>query len=621
MVWDGDQGRALAPEEAEELMGLPRGYTQEIPATSKGGANMARRHAIGNGFHIPSIILLLSLLVSPHTATSSLAQRSGALHSQEGRQAGQQQWAERHSKGTIWDDERLGQLPTRLADALLDEALGLFPASLFRAPPAPEGAVRRARESLRHIDLRLFDNFGLYLTETGAPPTATGPDLQALWAKSPAHAAAGKQHRPSAAAAAMPSLVEEGLGPQQHQEKAQEVAHPFQEDAPIERNLLFAIIATARLGPTVKTRRKRRMKLLRQISEALKELDDHAKAQRHVRVATAPGLAPMMVAYMVVLLAWPDRELPRKLVYGFEIAKLLASSHIYRPIEAKAIGAKVALEEGEELLGSHAATFVDNLTRTMQPSDMARTVWGLTMEEVELGLADPPRPRSYFDERYGRGGWRPLPRHAIWQQNKWRPIDDGRKAHTNALGYLSEAIVCIPSELLILVAKRLEAEVSRLHSERPTWLALRAFLADWWKGYRQKFPTEEHMVLAIVALQHPDTREWQFSQLRGLPFGLGACNNQFGRTNALATAVARRLLYIMAGHYADDTGALDLADEAIDTQRDFTYMMGLLGVKLSESKWLPTASMTNFLGHCHDFSRCCRMRSSSSDPSLELARR
>ena len=101
---------------------------------------------------------------------------------------------------------------------------------------------------------------------------------------------------------------------------------------------------------------------------------------------------------------------------GFEIAKLLTPAHIYRPIEARAIGAKVVLEEAEELLGSHAAAFVDNLTQTMQPSDMARTVWELTREEVELGLADPPRPRSYFDAEYGRGGWRPLPRHAIWQQ-------------------------------------------------------------------------------------------------------------------------------------------------------------------------------------------------------------
>ena len=85
---------------------------------------------------------------------------------------------------------------------------------------------------------------------------------------------------------------------------------------------------------------------------------------------------------------------------------------------------------------------------------MAQTVFNLTCEEVEQGLADPPRPRQHFDVIYGVGGWRPRLRHAIWQQSKWRPMHDGKRAHTNALGSLEEAIVCIPGELIILAAKK-----------------------------------------------------------------------------------------------------------------------------------------------------------------------
>ena len=85
---------------------------------------------------------------------------------------------------------------------------------------------------------------------------------------------------------------------------------------------------------------------------------------------------------------------------------------------------------------------------------MAQTVFNLTCEEVEQGLADPPRPRQHFDVIYGVGGWRPRLRHAIWQQSKWRPMHDGKRAHTNALGSLEEAIVCIPGGLIILAAKK-----------------------------------------------------------------------------------------------------------------------------------------------------------------------
>ena len=92
------------------------------------------------------------------------------------------------------------------------------------------------------------------------------------------------------------------------------------------------------------------MNILRRIAAALQELDDHARSLRHVYIEAAPGVAPVWVAYMVVLLKWPDTELPSKLVFGFEIAGGIAPAHIYRPIEAKQIGGRVELHPQEELL-------------------------------------------------------------------------------------------------------------------------------------------------------------------------------------------------------------------------------------------------------------------------------
>ena len=100
----------------------------------------------------------------------------------------------------------------------------------------------------------------------------------------------------------MPALVEEGRGPEEHQQRATLVDHPFVADPPLERDLMFTVKATARIGPKVKSRRRARWKLLRRIAKAFRELDDHGKLARHVSIDKAPGVALVLVAYMVVLL-------------------------------------------------------------------------------------------------------------------------------------------------------------------------------------------------------------------------------------------------------------------------------------------------------------------------------
>ena len=66
MVQDPASGdyRPLSADEREVLMGIPRGYTKALrPGARDLCSEDARKSAVGNGFHVPSIVLLLSLLV------------------------------------------------------------------------------------------------------------------------------------------------------------------------------------------------------------------------------------------------------------------------------------------------------------------------------------------------------------------------------------------------------------------------------------------------------------------------------------------------------------------------------------------------------------------------------
>ena len=87
--------------------------------------------------------------------------------------------------------------------------------------------VQQAIKAAEMVDPRPLTDFMEYLASVAAPRTATGPDIQALWAKSPMHAAAGRQHRPSQSALAACNLVPPGLGPTAHMAAAQEAQHPW----------------------------------------------------------------------------------------------------------------------------------------------------------------------------------------------------------------------------------------------------------------------------------------------------------------------------------------------------------------------------------------------------------
>eukprot|EP00972_Heterocapsa_arctica_P106486 15685528-Heterocapsa_arctica.AAC.1 len=60
-----------------------------------------------------------------------------------------------------------------------------------------------------------------------------------------------------------------------------------------------------------------------------------------------------------------------------------------------------------------------------------------------------------MDERFGKGRWRPLPRHMVYQADKARPIDDGRKAGHNSAATMTETIVCQTGEFLALALRSL----------------------------------------------------------------------------------------------------------------------------------------------------------------------
>ena len=149
MVWKGSEGRPLNIEEAEELMGYPAAYTASLQPRATESANMARRHAVGNGFHIPSVALLLSLLVLPHRtaatpwgagmAVSPEASRDGLAYGPWAPQCAHQGDSGRlatdavHGPGRIPPSSRAPRFADQVAREALDSSRN--PSGREREPP------------------------------------------------------------------------------------------------------------------------------------------------------------------------------------------------------------------------------------------------------------------------------------------------------------------------------------------------------------------------------------------------------------------------------------------------------------------------------------------------------
>ena len=98
-------------------------------------------------------------------------------------------------------------------------------------------------------------------------------------------------------------------------------------------------------------------------------------------------------------------------------------SGLFRPVEvdeSRPIGLPA-------LLGPSALNNLEALKACVGPSQYDTQLRSCCLDEVALGRAEGPFDRAQMDERFGPGGWRPLERFTLFQSDKYRPIDSGKK--------------------------------------------------------------------------------------------------------------------------------------------------------------------------------------------------
>ena len=443
-------------------------------------------------------------------------------------------------------------------------------ATFHPAPPLPQaggtgerlGPLRPLFEAHAHLfagPSHPLNRFSASLARRGLSPAAFGaPCYPELEARGLAAAGIGTQRGATISRWAPPPLIQ-ASAPDDHVRQALQLEHPFQRPPMLELDLEFAVELSA--GKEASLARSAFGELIAKLKTSFADFDRQAQALMPAPVHRVHGGHSVgLLLFWVLLLGWPDLDLILREVIGYSIVGAVAPSFLYPTV------APPPANTVEDLLRS-AEEWNAHLEATLGPASESGTdeeILRQTRKDRALGAAAGPFLSSQLDRAFGRGRWRAVPRHGLWQEHngKLRCIDNARSSEHNAATSETERLRVIAGDIVPAVARKFH---SLLAQSKPSGKAeqepdsLVGSSEDWERGYRQRACTQDHLRFNVVAFWHCGLKKVLFWVYFGLLFGLASSVVAFNRTPALLVAVLRRVAGVPAFHYFDDLGLVDRA--------------------------------------------------------------
>ena len=186
-----------------------------------------------------------------------------------------------------------------------------------------------------------------------------------------------------------------------------------------------------------------------------------------------------------------------------------------------------------------------------------------------------------------------MPRFAVWQNGKLRPVDDGRASLHNAITSTRESLRCCRADFPLRVARSLA-----LRYGPGRRFSMQVGTDDIASAYRL-IPTAQPWYTMFAAAD--PAGQVQFFCIPGHPFGLTSAVLNFNRVPRFAVFLARVLLGVLVNHFYDDCVVAEPSFCASSGQEMMGVIMRLLGLPFSQEKHVPMDDLGVFLGVVTDF--------------------
>ncbi len=431
----------------------------------------------------------------------------------------------------------------------------------------------------------------------------------------------GRQDGSFSSNKAAPPLVGFGLTKDEHLcaavDAARDRGFPLDDALGIDMDIQFAACMTVRHRGSLRKFRQTAATAITHLAHRLEPLADQLRSLQPPTVrAVAGDMNLALVAVLIVLLQWPDVNLVIDYVQGFNIVGEVEASGVY-PVNPKQDG-----REPRDLLVG-AREYVEDLCRTIRRTRESEFLLEECLKDEERQLGDRLRSAEEMNERWGIGGWRPLPRFLVVQSSgKKRACDDGLRAgHNEATVVLDKLLLCSASQPGIsakaLVAAAAEADVD-LAAENASIESGTDDLPD---AYRHVPVAPSQLNVHVVAVFDEGSEKAYFQELWGMVFGLAGSVACFNRWPRFLEAASRRFLKVLAAMYFDDMSVQDLASGKGSAQGAVSSLATALGRPFAPPKRQPMASLANFLGIQHDLSRAIDRNLVTFRPKPELVQK
>ena len=579
LVWKGDQWRQLTPEERATLHCVPPAVVQAVPKSPAAQRVAKQNSLIGNGFHLPSVMVFFCLLLQLLPKAAALSKPIPEMH---------ETWLKDRIAGSIWDQARLRSFPGLLQHAeVVREMQRQFPPDISQTVSWDKLQMNEADL----VSLQCHTAFNALRQQTSSnlsmPPLCYDKRSRARLM-----AVAGRQRAAGDSSFGLDHLLPPGMGKEAHMQETKFMQAPFSEHHLEEEDLLFAIECMAVFGPYVARWREQQMAAFQRVVSALRVVDTQLKSfQTRSAQVVAAHKSPAVIAFLTAINKWPDRDQALGYIRGFDIVGQVTASGVFR-----AISEQLDQDPRQAFWGDAAVEAIDAIIRSPPPKETAQ-ILELTMEEVQKGFCSELLQRESLDDEFGPGNWRPLHRFLVTQPcGKVRVIDNAKRSQHNDFTQMSETIFVTSLDVIPAVASSFAAAVLQRQADSktdlPPWAELELGTDDLPDAYRGCPVSDRDRGASVVAVHTPSG--WRFTKMLGLAYGLKSAVIQFNRLPLLLCASARRLFGTIASSYFDDILTVDLP--AGGGRPAVGLVLSKAGAQPQASKAFSMGSVRHYLG-------------------------
>ena len=430
-----------------------------------------------------------------------------------------------------------------------------------------------------------------------------------------------------------------GGDPMAFVESAKKLAHPARfETLHLPPDLLRVVeIMSTKRGATPAWRRKR-LSLLHDVASSLLPLNQQVLAEMSDCVRHVCG--EYNVAFFACVIDatdFPDKNLPRRLVRGFQVYGKLEYTGLW------ADGGDPPAVPNPDFSSSSNINWNARLLQSVQERGEAASqqragdawkaieaIWAASTLECSEGwtvgydtCSSQPHERRWRGltsqevDRHpwlkGRGRWRALRRFGVFQNDKWRPVDDATENQVNPATGARDKLALIGADTPAHLAQAFDqGRLARVHSLgkagrvseavalESTPDAFEQGTEDVKKAFR-RIPSNEPGYM-VVCLFNPFSLRAEFMFLPSFVFGPLSAVHAWNRLSSCYTHVARRLLGVPALGYFDDYPTGAPAYDQGSAQACFSSFVDMLGPGFAPAKHEPPDQVAVSLGVQSDYS-------------------